>query len=128
LHAKGASNGYPLLLPSGKLTWVGGQLFRQPDSAQELLGALYSCRLIFTLHTDRPDGYVLQCRHVREQVEVLEDHADVGAPLADLPVMKLVELPSLFAVPHQFAVDSKAAGIDLFEVVDTAQESRFAGA
>ena len=59
---------------------------------------------------------------------MLENHADVSPPLADLAVAKLVKLPPVFSVPDQLAVHGQPAGVDLFEVVDAAQESRLSRA
>jgi hypothetical protein len=65
---------------------------------------------------------------VREQVEALEDHADVPALQRDLAVLELVQLVALLAVADQLTVDGQPAGVDLLQVVDAPQEGRLAGA
>ena len=57
---------------------------------------------------------------------MLEDHADVGALLADFALLDLVQLVAPLAVAHEAAVHGEAAAIDLLEVIDTPQERRFA--
>jgi len=63
---------------------------------------------------------------VRKQVEALEHHADVAPLGGDLALAELVELSATLAVPDELAGDPEAAGIDALEVVDAAQERRFA--
>ena len=72
-----------LLLAAGQLRGVRVRLVRQPDPVQQLPGLLARLGL-----RDAPCTWtgasidVLERRHVREQVEVLEHHADVAALLA----------------------------------------------
>ena len=65
---------------------------------------------------------------MREQVEVLEDHPDLGPLARDLALVQLVELAARLAVADQLAVDRQPAGVDLLQVVDAAQERRLARA
>jgi len=65
---------------------------------------------------------------VREQVEALEDHADLRALARHLGLAQLVQLVSRLPVAHQLAVHVEPARVDLLEVVDAAQEGRLAGA
>src|SRR5690606_16088002 len=59
-------------------------------------------------------------------VEMLEHHADLAALPGRFPRMQLVELVALLAVADQLAVDVEPPGIDLLEMIDTAQECRLA--
>ena len=59
---------------------------------------------------------------------MLEDHADLGALAGDLALGQLVELASLLPVADELPVDREAAGVDLLEVIDAAQERRLARA
>ena len=77
---------------------------------------------------DRRLDDVLQRRAVREQVEVLEHHADVAALLGGVTGRHLVQLVAPLAVADQIAVDIQPARIDLLEMVDAAQERRLARA
>ena len=63
---------------------------------------------------------------MREQVEALEDHADVRALTADVPGLHLVENVALLTIAHQLAGDPEPAGVDLLQVVDAAQQRRLA--
>ena len=63
---------------------------------------------------------VLQCRHVRKQVEPLEEHADLLALAGDVPLAILDELAALLAVADEVAVHEDAARLDLLQVMDAA--------
>jgi hypothetical protein len=64
---------------------------------------------------------------VREQVEPLEDHADLAALGGHLVVAQLVELVALLPVADELAVDPELPGGELLEVVDAAEERGLAG-
>src|SRR5207237_9251696 len=69
---------------------------------------------------------VLVRRLVREEIEALEDHPDLGALPGDVALGVLDELPVPLAVTDQVAVHLDPAGVDLLEVVDAADERRLA--
>src|SRR5581483_730999 len=77
---------------------------------------------------DRRQSHVVQCGHVREQVEMLEDHPDLGALARHLALVQLVQPVALLSIADQLAVDPQPAGVDLLEVIDAAQEGRLARA
>jgi hypothetical protein len=70
------------------------------------------------LHPDRGEAAVLEDGEVREQVEVLEHHADLAADVVDL----------LEVVGELGAVDDDAPLLVLLEPVDAADHGRLAGA
>ena len=78
------------------------------------------------MHLHRPLGDVLERGHVREQVEMLEDHPDLRALARDFAFAQFVESVADLAVADELAVDGQATGVDLLEVVDAAQERRLA--
>ncbi len=61
-----------------------------------------------------------------EEVETLEDHADLGTPATYLAFAKLVETTAAFCVPDERPVHVEPTRIDLLEVVDATQEGRLA--
>ncbi len=63
-----------------------------------------------------------------EEVEPLEDHADLGALLTNLRARKLVQLVTPFLVADEFPIDRQPAGVDLLQMVDAAEEGALAGA
>ena len=69
-------------------------------------------------HPDRRQRQVLQDRQMREQVEVLEHHADFAAHFVD----------ALEVGGQLDAVDDDLALLVLFEPVDAADQRRFARA
>ena len=99
-----------LLLPTGELRGVGVELVRQPHPGEQFARArAFACSRADALDADRRAGGVLQRRHVAEQVEVLEDHADLGPLAGDLRFAQLVQHLALLAVADQLAVDRQPA-------------------
>ena len=98
----------------------------RPTRASKALAAINRSFLRLTLDPDRRFDDVLEGGHVREEIEALEDHADLGAFSADLALRQLVDLAAVLPVSDQLAVDGEPAGIDLLEVVDAAKEGALA--
>jgi hypothetical protein len=65
---------------------------------------------------------------VREEVEPLEDHANLGAATRYFPFVQLMQTAAAFGVAHQRAVHVEPAGVDRLQVVDAAQECGLARA
>ncbi len=101
-------------------SWPGifGGLLGDLDALEIVHRDLLGVLLRHLAHPDRRQRQVLQHGQMREQVEVLEHHADVAAHLVDL----------LDVVGQLDAVDHDAALLVLLEPVDAADHGRFAGA
>ena len=76
VHRQRAGDGDTLLLAAGKLRRELRVLGGQADAVEQLHRALASLGRRDALHPDRCLDDVLQRGHVREQVELLEHHAD----------------------------------------------------
>ena len=63
---------------------------------------------------------------MRKQIEALEHHPDRSALRGDVLVVHLVQTVAALPVADQIAGDPDAAGVDLLQVVDAAQERRLA--
>src|SRR4051794_13352059 len=61
-----------------------------------------------------------------EEVEALEDHADLRPLARDFLLLKLVELVALASVTDELAVDVQLSGVHLLQMVDAAKERRLA--
>ena len=123
LHRQRPRDRDPLLLAAGELPRVGsppGPRVRPARAARAPARSAPSRGTPFTRQRRLDD--VAEHRHVREQVEVLEDHADIGALPGDLPLPQLVELVAALLVADELAVDLEPAGVDLLEMVDAAQQ------
>jgi hypothetical protein len=122
--ASRAGDRHPLLLAARELCRVGIGLVGEPDPVEQLAGL--PDRRVAKRSPDprRRLDDVLQGRHVREEVEALEDHPDLRALAGDLALAQLVELVALLAIADEPPVDPQAARVDLLEVVDAAQERR----
>ena len=92
VHRQCPGDRHPLLLAAGQLRRVGVGLLRKPDLVQQVAGPLHRLVLLDALHVDRRLDDVLQRRAVREEVEVLEHHADVAALLGGVAGRHLVQL------------------------------------
>ena len=117
---------HALELPSGKLGRVRILLVGKPDAREHLLRTTTRFVSRHAPDVDRRLDDVLKGGHVPEEVERLEDHPDLRAVAADLAVGELVEPVTDLAVADEAPVDPEAAGVDLLEVVDAAQERRLA--
>jgi hypothetical protein len=127
-HGQRPGNGDPLLLSAGHLSGVGGFLVRQAHLGQQparsLNRGLFRC-----LHDPhRTFDEVFEHVHVRKQIEMLEDHAHLGAGRTDLPVRQFIQSAVVLTATDQFTVHVDPAAIGLFEVVDAAQEGALPGA
>jgi hypothetical protein len=118
VHAERAGDRHALLLAAGELAGIFVRLLGDLDALQVVHRRLLGLLLRHLAHPDRRQRAVLQDRQVREQVEVLEHHADFAAHLVDL-----------LEVVGQFdAVDDDLALLVLLEPVDAADQRRLARA
>ena len=129
LHRQGARDRDALLLAAGELRRDRRRLVGEADAREQLLAPVRArVDRGILLHAHRRLDHVLERRHVREQVEALEHHPDLGALARDLALAQLVELVALLPVADELAVDPQPAGVDLLQMVDAAQERRLPGA
>ena len=125
-HGDGAGDGDALLLAAGQARRVVGHLVGQSHLLQGLGGTGLGIRFRQAAHADQAFGDVLQRRHVRPQVELLEHHADRAAHLAQLAARHLAAAGR--GVADQLPVDGDLAGIIFLEEVDAAQQRGLARA
>src|SRR5260370_1237059 len=64
---------------------------------------------------------------MREQIEALKDHADLGPLSGNFLFPQLIELSGGLAIPDELPVDVQLAAVDLLQMVDAAKEGRLAG-
>ena len=127
VHRQGPGDGDALLLATGELGGVGRRLVAQARPARAARGrARRGLLLLDALDLHRRLDDVLEHRHVREEVEPLEAHADVAALGGDPLVGEAVQRAAAVLVAHQVAVDPDPAAVDGLELVDAAQERRLA--
>ena len=119
VHAQRAGDRDALLLAAGQLARIFAGLLGDLDALEIVHRDLLGVALLGILRTQiGASVQVLQHGQVREQVEVLEHHADLAADLVDL----------LEVVGELDAVDDDAALLVLLQAVDAADHGRFAGA
>ena len=116
-----------MLLTARQLDRVAVAFVGEADPGQQFQG--FFVRLLGrTLeHLARAFDDVLQHSHVRKQVEALEHHAGCQALAGDLRLVEFVQLVPDDAVADQFAIDPEAALVDLYQLIDAAQQGGFSG-
>ena len=82
--------------------------------------------LVLPLHEDRRLHHVLDGGAVREEVETLEDHADIATRSSDLAGPQLVFLAVVPSIADQLPVDADLATVEALEVVDASEERALA--
>ena len=117
-HAERTGDRDPLLLATRELRRVFVRLLGNAHPLEVVAGQVFGLLLAEAAAAHRRQSEVAQHRQMREEIELLEDHADLGADLGDVSGV-VVELG---------AVDGDPAGIVLFEPVDAADQRRLARA
>jgi hypothetical protein len=113
--------------PPESWRWIGVELVGEADAGEQIAASANACSRGSRAPNRRLDD-VLERGQMREQVEALEDHADIDAALQDLALLELVERVAILAVADQLAVDGDEAFVDAFEMIDRAQQGRLARA
>jgi hypothetical protein len=102
------------------------ELVGEADHGEELAPARLSLVLREAEHGDRRLHAVPQRRHVGEEVEVLEDHADLAAHPPKMPLIGRHQLAVALHAGQRFAVDPDHAAIDRLERHQHAQHGGLA--
>ena len=118
MHGKRAGDGYALLLAARKLCGHLIGLLGNAHAAQQIHGALAGLVLGDAQHIDRSQHDVLQHGHMREQVELLKHHAQLGTHAGKI----------LAFLRQGLALDENFARVDGLQAVDGAAHGRLARA
>ncbi len=81
IHGQGSDDGHALLLAAAKLGGIGFRLIREADAPEQGASLFIRLLLAHQLELDRGQGDVFVDGHMREEVELLEDHAHLLAQL-----------------------------------------------
>jgi hypothetical protein len=107
---------------------VGVGLVGEPDHVEQLACALLGGGLVHAQDVDRRLGHVAQGGHVGEQVEVLEDEADLAAHPSQVLLIRIDQPVAAPHVPEGIAVDRDLPAGRPLQRHQQAQERRLAGA
>ena len=77
IHGQCAGDGHALLLAAGDLARLGVDIGRHTDLFEVMHGLFARLSLFAAKHLDLADHAVIEHSHIVEQIERLEDHADV---------------------------------------------------
>src|SRR5690349_10489258 len=127
LHGEDAGDGDPLLLAARQALGIFGKLVTKPHLLEQTPAAVV--RFLGALAEDlaRRDRDILQRRQMREEIEALEDEADLAALLGELAVAQVHGSAIDQLLADQHAIDIDPSGAWFFQVVDAAQQRRLAG-
>jgi hypothetical protein len=117
-----ARDGDTLLLTTREVRGIGIGLIGQSDLGQQGPGEVLGLHGRHLLHEQRACPHVFECRHVRKQIEQLEDHTGARSKGSKLAVARQF---GASAVDHLVA-HAYPAALRLLEQVDAAQQCRFA--
>ena len=117
LHAECPSNRNPLLLTTGKMGGIVVGLVGEPDPLEHFASDADGLRLGATQHACLGNREILQHRQMREQIELLEHHADVRAELIDIGIW----------VGDVLAVDQDLTPVRLLESIETPKQGGLPG-
>jgi hypothetical protein len=126
LHRQRAGDRDALALAARQMLRIGGRLVEQPDLVEQRPRKPLRLRLGHARHRDRTLHHVAEHGHVREQVEMLEHHAGLGAERGELAVARQTGLGA--AEGDMAGADPHLAAIGRLEQVDAAQQGRLARA
>ena len=118
VHGERAGNRHALLLAAGEFAGIALLLAFETDLLDQAEGPLLDLLLVLLQNMNRRHHDVLQRRLVREQVVLLEHHANL------LPEFQLIES----RIVDLLALDLDRALLDVVQGVDAADQSRLAGA
>ncbi len=131
LHRQRACDGDALLLATGKLRRVVVETFAHAHALELGDGAFAGLLLVHVLHVDRRLHHIFEGRHVREQVEALEHHAELRTLRRHFLVVEGLEhLPAVLLdvlVADHLAVHVDFAAGQRLQLVDQTQERGLAG-
>jgi hypothetical protein len=128
VHRQGPRDGHALLLPARELRWIDVQLVAEPHLGEQRRRGVLCRRARHPLHHHRREADVLERRHVREQVEPLEDHPDLGAARVEDPVGERPEGTVPGERAHRLAVHPETPVARRLEAVDAPEQRRLARA
>ena len=124
LHGEGAGDGDALLLAAGEGAGHGVEFVEEADAVEEGAGAGFGLLGGEFQDLDGGEGDVFEDAEVGEEVEALEDHAEIAADLAEGGGAGVGRGLGVKAE----AVDGDEAGLEGIEAVQAAEEGGFAAA
>ncbi|AGZ37553.1 6-pyruvoyl-tetrahydropterin synthase [Pseudomonas sp. VLB120] len=128
LHGQRAGDGRALLLATGKLGGVAVTLVVDADLVQQRFGGFDGFGLALAKHAARRLDDVVEDRHVRPQVEILEDKADFAAQAVDLAIVGGDQVAILGSLElERLTGDQDFTLVRVLQQVDAAQQRGLAG-
>ena len=122
LHRERTRDGDPLLLTAREMDRVGVRLVGQSHLREDLAGHRAHGVRLEALHDHGALHHVLERRHVREEIELLEDHPGVGPQTPDLLPLAAGPMSSFEPDPR----DLDHAVRRVLQEVDAPKERRLA--
>src|SRR6478609_3285663 len=121
-----ARNRHALLLAARELARISVDLVAKPDARQQFLAEPHGLVAVCSAHLDRRLNEIFEHSQMREEIEVLKNHADIGAAFQNIFLLQFKERVALLRIADEFAVDGDKTAIDPFQMIDGAQQRRLA--
>ena len=116
LHRQRTHDGHALLLAAGETIGIVVGLVQQAEPVEQPTGRLVGIRALHPEDLARGQGHIVEDRHVREEIELLEHDADAFADLIEVDV----------GCRDLDVVDADETCVHRFKAVDAAQQRRLA--
>ena len=126
VHRQGSGDRDALPLPAGEMRGIGVGLVAEPDLLQQATPDVLGFASRQPFDDRRPGHDVAECRHMREEVEMLKDHAGRRTKRRQLAVGG--SGAAALAEAHFALADADPPAVGFFKEVDAAQQRRFSGA
>jgi hypothetical protein len=124
-HRQRAGDRDTLTLAAREVLRIGAGLVGETDFGEQLTALGLGGAAWHAFNDRRAGRDVGECRHVREQVEMLKHHAGRGAKGGEIPVARPATAAG--AELHLPLADPDPPALGVFQQVDAAQQRRFAG-
>ena len=125
-HGEGTRDGDALLLPARQACRVGVALVKKSDLSEKFLRRRQDFLALHALDLDRRLQQILQHRHVREEVELLKDHAHLQQKGAALPARSVLRMTVLVLRSEEVPINLDRTLVDVLKPIDAAQQRRLA--
>jgi hypothetical protein len=127
VRRKGACDCHALLLAAGQMPRQGIGAMAQADALEQLMRPLVGVSGRHAVHPSKRTGDIFSRVQMREQVELLEHHADARAR-AFIGEFTRAQASPIVAKTEAFSGNPDLAAVPLFKVIDTPEQGAFARA
>ena len=127
LHCKCSYDCNTLFLPTGKLNRICSCTVCKSNTIQKLQG-FFLCRFFRnTFYLHRCQCHIIQDRHMRKQVKMLENHSHFLTETVDIQFYFFARSVDVFFLCNIHSIENNLTVSRLFQKIQTAKKRRFTG-